>query len=197
MLDPRFVYVAAIINLVGLGAYALDTLRGHTKPNRVTWLLWTIAPLIAFFAQISEGVGIGAVLTLAIGLGPLLILLASFVNKSAYWKITKFDIACGSVSLLALLLWVVTGTGMIAIVLAIVADFMAGVPTIRKAYSHPETESSNAFLAGIIAAIITIFSLGSITFASLAFPLYLLLNGILLYVIIRFPKLRPGKHQVH
>ena len=193
LLDPRVVYIAASINLIGIGGYAWDTLKGKTKPNRITWLLWTIAPLIAFFAQISEGAGLAAVLTLAIGLGPLLVLIASAVNTNAYWRVTSFDMICATVSLLALVLWAITDKGTVAIVLSIIADFMAAIPTIRKAYAHPETESSNAFLAGVIAAVLTILSVETFNFVSVAFPLYLLLNGLLLYVLIQFPKLRPQK----
>ncbi len=177
--------------MIGFVAYAHNTWKGDTKPNRVTWVLWTVAPLIAFFAQISEGVGIGALLSLAIGVGPLLVLAASFANKKSYWQVSRSDLICGAVSILALILWFITGTGIVAIVLSMVADFMASVPTLIKAYRNPETESSTAFLAGIIATIITIFSLSRWNFASVGFPVYLLLNGTALFVFIRFPKLRP------
>jgi hypothetical protein len=182
--------------MIGFVTYAHDTWKGDTKPNRITWVLWTVAPLIAFFAQISEGVGIGALLSLTIGVGPLLVLAASFANKNSYWQISRFDLMCGAISILALILWLVTGTGIIAIVLSMVADFMASVPTLIKAYRNPETESSIAFLAGIIATIITIFSLSRWNFASVGFPVYLLLNGIVLFVLIRFPGLRPAYHQL-
>jgi len=46
--------------------------------------------LIAFKAQIKEGVGIHqALLTFMVGFIPLIIFIASFINKKAYWKIGK------------------------------------------------------------------------------------------------------------
>ncbi len=40
------VLLGAAIQMVGVVSYLKDTLKGVTKPNRVTWLLWSIAPLI-------------------------------------------------------------------------------------------------------------------------------------------------------
>src|SRR3989344_6305156 len=95
MLDERFVILGAFINFLGAMSYIISTLKGHTKPNRVTWLLWAAAPMLAFSAQIKQGVGIISLTTFMAGFNPMLILLASFVNKKSEWKITKFDMAFG------------------------------------------------------------------------------------------------------
>ncbi|MBW4061000.1 hypothetical protein HJC99_00255 [Candidatus Saccharibacteria bacterium] len=145
MLDSRFLYLAAVIELIGVAAYAFDTFKGNTKPNRVTWLLWTVVPFIAFFAQISEGAGLATILTLAVGLGPLLVLLASFLNKQSYWQVTKFDLICGVISVLALILWYITGKGNVAIIFSMLADFMAAVPTLVKAWKYPKPKAPTPF----------------------------------------------------
>ena len=57
MIDPRFAILGALIVLTGNAAYARDTVRGETQPNRVSWMLWALAPMIAFAAQVAQGVG--------------------------------------------------------------------------------------------------------------------------------------------
>jgi hypothetical protein len=193
MLDPRFVFLAAIIDFGGILLYAADTIRGRSKPNRVTWALWTLVPLITFFAQLSQGVGLSAVLTLAISLGPLVVLIASFMNKQAYWKISNFDWACGGISLLALVFWIITKDGLTAIILSLVADFTASLPTLLKSYHFPETETANAYLAGIISSFITILTIHIWNFSTYSFPVYILGMCIIFYSLLRFPKLRPGR----
>ena len=37
MLDPNFVIVGVVIGFLGGISYLVDTLKGKTKPNRVTW----------------------------------------------------------------------------------------------------------------------------------------------------------------
>lgn len=109
MIDENFIYLGAILNVIGTGSYVIETLKGRAKPNRVTWFLWALAPLIAASAQFREGVGLIALSTFMNGFMPLLVLIASLMNKKAFWQASRFDYLCGSVSLFALILWLSTG----------------------------------------------------------------------------------------
>ena len=196
MIDPRFAILGALIILTGNAAYARDTVRGNTQPNRVTWMLWAFAPLIAFAAEVSPGVGLNAVLALTVGLGPLMVVVASFLDPKAYARVTPFDAACGVLSLVALGAWAATGRGNVAILLSILADFLAAVPTIRKAYRWPHTEHAAAFLSGVAGATITLLTIKAEDwgFASVAFPAYILLDSALIASLILAP--RPGRSAV-
>jgi hypothetical protein len=193
MLDPRFALLAAAIAFFGVVSYARDTWRGTTKPNRVSWFLWTLIPLIAFAAQLNEGVIYQSALTFVSGFGPAVVLAASFRDRQAYWRITKYDWLCGGLSLLALILWAITKTGAIAILLSIFADALAATPTVIKSYRHPDSESAGAFGLGIIAAVITLLTIQNWTFASYAFAAYLLFSDGIIFVLVKFPNLRPRK----
>lgn len=186
MIDERFVLIGAFLNIIGSATYAYKTVKGKTKPNRVTWFLWALAPLIAVVAQWSEGVTWAALMTFMVGFGPLIIFLASFVNRKAFWNITKLDIVCGAVSVLALLLWLMTGQGTVAIIFSILADLIAGIPTLVKAFNEPETEHHGVFRNGAISAAITLLTIKEWAFASYAFAVYILLICLVLYVLIRF-----------
>lgn len=185
MIDQRFVLVAALITFIGIFLYALSTFKGKTRPNKVTWILWTIIPLITFFAQLSEGVGWVSLFSLAYAIGPLLVVIASFTNKKAYWKIGPFDVVCGIISLLALLLWWITGDGILAIIFSIVADFAAGCPTLIKSYKAPETESISAYVVGVISGLVTLATIQQWTLATYLFPAYITLNSLLLWLMIK------------
>lgn len=186
MINEKFVLVGALLNIIGSSTYAYNTVRGKTKPNRVTWFLWALAPLIAFSAQWSKGVTWAALMTFMVGFGPLIIFLASFVNRKAFWNITKLDMVCGSISVLALILWLITGQGTVAIIFSILADLLAGVPTLVKAFNEPETEHHSVFRNGAISAGITLLTIKEWTFANYGFAVYILLICLILYVLIRF-----------
>ena len=192
MIDSRCAILGALIILTGNFAYARDTVRGATQPNRVTWSLWALAPMIAFAAEVAQGVGLNAVLTLAVGVGPLMVVAASFLDPKAYARVTPFDVGCGALSLLALGAWAATGRGNAAILFSILADFLAAVPTIRKAYRYPHTEHAAAFLAGVAGAAITLLTIkpGDWGFASAAFPAYILLDSGLIAWLILVPRPR-------
>jgi hypothetical protein len=178
------VLIAASATLVAALAYIRSMFKGETKPNRVTWLMWTIAPLTATFAAFSSGVTWAAVPVFMSGLSPCLILLASFLNKRAYWKLSAFDYACGALSALALVLWYVTENPNVAIVFAILSDALAAVPTIRKAWRNPHTEFRWPFVVGVFSPLTSFLVATDWAFSEIAFPAYLVGINILLVFFV-------------
>lgn len=189
MIHPNFIYLGVALQLWGGISYLLDTIRGTVKPNRVTWFLWSLAPLIAFFAQILQGVGIEALATFIVGFVPLMVFIASFVNKKAEWKMQKLDYWCGGLSLLGIALWLITKVGNVAIVFSILADLLACIPTIVKAYHNPETENDSVFFFGVVNAAIALLVITTWNFENFGFQLYLLFANAIIFILIRF-KLR-------
>lgn len=187
MLPEYFVIFGAMLNLFGASTYIKDTLKGKTKPNRVSWFLWALVPLIAFFIQRNEGVGWANLLTFMVGFVPLIILIASFVNKQSYWAITKFDIICGLFSLAGILFYLLASNAVVAVMLLILADGLAALPTLQKSLKYPETESYTTFLCGVGNSTITLLSLHTFSFLFLGFPVYILIMDILLFLFI-YPK---------
>ena len=196
MIDPRFAILGALITIAGSASYARDTLRGRTQPNRVSWILWTLAPLIAFAAELAQHVGLDSLLTFAVGFGPLLVVIASYLDPKAYSRLTRVDVACGCLSLAALAAWGLTGAGDVAIVFSILSDLFGGVPTLRKAYTHPASESASAFVASGCGATLTLLTIqpGAWNFANFGFPLYILAADATLSILIVFrrPRRRVG-----
>jgi hypothetical protein len=186
MIDERFVYLAFLFNLSSTASYLYAVIKGTAKPNKVTWFLWALAPLIAFAAQIAQGVGISALMTFAVGFGPTLIFIASFFNRKAEWKISNFDLLCGGISLSALILWAITRDAFIALLLAIFADFLACIPTYIKSWYNPETEDVRAYLLAGISALITLASLQTWTFLYYGFPFWTLIVCASFYILIKF-----------
>ena len=139
-----------------------------------------IAPLIATFAGISKGVTWAVLPVFMSGFGPFCILVASFFSKKAYWKLTKFDYVCGLFSALALVLWLVTKEANVAIIFAIIADGLAAAPTLKKAWTNPETESVVQYSAGLVSALTSFTAINLWVFPEYAFPVYLVVMDILL-----------------
>ena len=198
MLNSNFVIVGTLIGAVGALAYLIDTVKGKVKPNRVSFLLWSIAPFIAFAAQIKQGVGIESLMTFSTGFLPILTFGASFVNKKAEWKITKFDLVCGALSILGLILWLITKVGNIAITFSILADGLAAIPTIVKAYKYPDTELAWPWIATVFGVVLTLLTLSEWTFANSGFIVYILIVNTLIFSLIQFrigEKLNLQKHE--
>lgn len=184
MLPGSFVYVGAAMYLIGLIPYLRDTLRGETAPHRVTWFLWGFIPLVTYVVQVHLHVGVQSFLTLVFGVSPILVLGASVLSKAGSWEITLFDWVCASLSLVGLAVYVVTARGVLSIVLLLVADFAAAIPTLRKSWTTPSSETWTAFAFGAGSSIITLLTVTNFDVATVLFPAYIAIQNTAAVAII-------------
>ena len=184
------VFPAFVSMLVAAFLYIRSMLKGWAKPNKITWLMWSIAPFIATAAAISNGVGWAVLPVFMSGFLPFLVFGASFFVKKSFWKLSSFDYFCGALSALALILWYVTKDPNMAIVFSIISDGLAAAPTLAKTWQNPETESAWPFIIGIFNAATSVTAATMFSFSELAFPVYLIAINILLVLSIFNKKLR-------
>lgn len=189
MISENWIYVGSAIGALGAAVYLRDTLRGTTKPNRVTWLLWAVAPLLAAAVELDGGVGLRALPTFMVGFMPLLVFIGSFHNSASVWQIRRIDYACGLVSVVGTVTWLVTRNGVVAISAAIAADFMAGVPTVMKSWTHPETETVHSYVGAVISMGVLLLTVTHWTFDEVAFPVFILCMASVEVVLVG---LEPG-----
>lgn len=184
MIDPRFVWLAIALSLWGSSFYIRDTVRGTTSPHRVTWGLWALEGLLAFAIETQQHVGLASVMTLALGLVPVAVLLASMKNPRAQWRIDRVDIACALVSLCGLLMWALIKQSTLALLAFTGADVMAALPTFRKAWNAPQSETPKAFALGALNCAITVLTLRHFTTAGALFPGMIFVSDTILSVVL-------------
>ena len=186
MTFPQFlVVVSTLLMFWGGYGYLRDTLAGRTKPNRVSWSLWALAPLISLGAAFDADADIWAsVRVLVGGVVPGVIFLASFINKNSYWRLRRFDWFCGGLSLAALVFWQLADSPLVAVLLATTANTLATVPTFWKAWNYPDTESRLIFITSFLSAILIIPAIPVWTIANSAFQMGLIATTWALLVAI-------------
>jgi len=184
VIDPRFVYLAAVLSVVGASSYILSTFRGATMPNRVTWSLWAVEGILGFGVEIQQHIGLASITTLMLGLMPCVVVLASFKSHHGVWKIATFDVVCGAIALLGILSWALINEPTVALVSFVAADQVAALPTIRKSWIAPTSESSKVFFLGSLNCAITLLTLKQLTTAGVLFPGCILVTDLILGVLI-------------
>ncbi len=179
------VVLSVFVSLSGSAAYIRDTLAGRSKPNRVSWFLWALLPLIATAAALTAHADIWATIRIFLaGFLPLLVFIASFINRQSYWKLTTFDLLCGLCSVAALIVWGLINSPVLAILLAVIGDGFASIPTILKAWKHPETETGLAYAASTISVLLVIPSIPKWNIQNSAFQVYLLIVNVFLFFAV-------------
>lgn len=195
-MTPYIVIIGALVQIVGYYPYLKETLRGESKPNRMSWLMWSVAPIIGTAAALSDGVRWAVLPVFMAGLGPLVVVLASFLNKESYWKLERFDYVCGAFSVIALVVWQTTTHPSIAVLFAVLSDGAAGVPTLLKAWRYPETENAWPFVTSVLGASTSFVAIKSWSVSAYAFPVYLVLDNVLTTcVIFRKRLVSPAGHR--
>jgi hypothetical protein len=188
MLPTEFIIVAILLRLAGGTRYLLATLHGKAQPNIVSWSLWSLTALIAFTSQVSKGVGVEALVTLAVGIGPLAVVMASLLKGRHKIEITRLDLLWLALALLGIFLWIKTSDPLFALLMSIVSDIFSSIPTVVKSFRAPETESASAYSLTILSMTITLLALQRWEVMNWAFPLYILAINLTFVVLIMLPK---------
>lgn len=179
--------------IIGLGAlasfisgvmYVIATIRNKIQPNKITWLLWSVAPMISVVAGFLKEPSWALVPVFMAGFMPLLVFIASFLNRDSYWDITLLNLACAVISMLALLTWYFTKDPNLAIILSIIGDFAAALPTFIKVWRRPLSEIPWLFLTGVISPTSGLLVATRLALSQVGFSIYLVLLNLSLAFLI-------------
>lgn len=170
--------LGGILALAAIAPYIKDILHGTTRPNIVSYGLWAILLAISIFAQISAGTSWSVVLLIGDFIGTSTIVVLCLVGYG-YSKYGWVEWTCLALAVLAIASWQLTQQPLLAIIFAVLADAMAAVPTIVKAYRDPWSELPVTWLIIAFGALLGILSTTIWDAANLLFPAYLLaVNGL-------------------
>jgi len=179
--------IAGVIAFLAYVVYVISILRGKTKPNRATWWIWAFMGLVVGLSYHSSG----AVNTIWVPyvefLGPFSIAILS-IKYGEGGIDNKTDILCFLGAFVSVLLWVIFNNPLIALIMNLVIDSFAIIPTIKKSYLRPEGEDFWAWFGTGLADSLNMFAVERFTFAVLVYPIYMLVSDLIIIVILLFRK---------
>ncbi|HAE36498.1 MAG: hypothetical protein UR85_C0007G0007 [Candidatus Nomurabacteria bacterium GW2011_GWF2_35_66] len=177
-----FGYLSGILMMLSVIPYARSILRGETKPQRMTWLIWTILILIAFFSQLAKG----ATWSLLLTAGDAIAILITFILsiKFGVGGFRKIDIISLFGAGFSLLLWYLTSEPAVALFLIILIDLIGVNLTVVKTWKNPETENWVAWAICGVGGLFGILSVGSFNLILLSYPLYICLANSTIALIV-------------
>ncbi len=171
--------VAGLLQVSSIIPYAKDILKGSTRPNVVSFVIWTLIEVVAMVAQFSAGASWSVILLIATTFNTSLVVVLCFMGYG-YKKYGLLDKFCFVLAIAAIILWQVTRQPLVAIVLAVLADILASVPTIVKTYHDPHSEMVLPWFMIVVAAVLGIISTTKLNAANLVYPIYLFaMNAII------------------
>ncbi len=175
--------IASLLVFVGYAPYIRDMLKGKTKPHVYSWFIWGFVTMLVFFFQFNAGAGAGSWLTLSAGLVCLLIFVLAFWHGTK--DITRLDTAFLILALVAVGLWIITKQPLISVILLVAIDMLGFIPTIRKSWNKPYTETLFSYGLNTFRFAIGLYALETYTVVTYLYPVaWLFANGLFSVILI-------------
>lgn len=188
-MKETFAILAVFLVICGHAPYLRDLLRKRIAPHAYTWFVWSIVSGITLAGQLVSGAGWGALPTAVAEAFTVLILLCSL--KFGFKHVTRTDTAFLIIALLGLIPWMLTKDPTLSVIIAVSIDLVAFIPTLRKAYLDPKTESPILYSTNVVRHVLSLLSLSSYNVATVLHSVAMLVaNGVMTGILLcaRFRK---------
>lgn len=172
---------AVVLTFVSYVPYIRDIIKGKTKPHAFTWLIWSILTLVSFAAQISDNAGPGAYMNLATLFLCGYIFFVALKYKS---NIVKSDYISFVLALLTIPLWIFSKNPAYSVLLIVMIDIFAFIPTIRKSFINPSTETSETYLLNSFKHVLSLSALSRYTLVTALYSSYLVIVNLLFAIML-------------
>lgn len=176
------VVLASALAVVGNIPYVYLVIKKKVKPHPYTWFLWSVVSAVVFFGQVQKGAGIGAIPTFFSEIFTVIIFLLSL--RYGFKNIDKRDTYFLIVALLGLIPWAFTHDPTISVITVVTIDAIAFVPTLRKTWQYPSTETPLLYAMNVLRHILTLFSLQAYNVATTLHSIVMILTNTLMTIFI-------------
>jgi hypothetical protein len=177
-----FTFLAVAIPIAGVIPYVINTAKGKTQPNIVTWFTWSLINGINAGAALSSGAIQTGIYSAAGFIATISIVAVGL--KYGTIKYTRFDITCQILALLGIPLWLLTSQPALAVLIVMLVDIIGGLPTLVHSWKKPTEETWQTFALSALGGALLLVSLSEYTFISLAMPAYILVFDSLILVTL-------------
>lgn len=174
--------VAALLAIAGNIPYLKDIIQKRIQPHPYTWLVWSIVSCIIFFGQLAKGAGIGALPTAAAEVFTIIIFFFSL--KNGFKDIKRIDTVFLVAALLGIVPWILTKDPTISVIIAVSIDLVAFLPTIRKTWREPKTETPTLYSMNVLRHILMLFSLQAYNIATTLHSIAMITTNMLMTTLI-------------
>lgn len=174
--------IAVFLTFVAYVPYYGDILKGKTRPHIYSWSLWSLLTILLVALQIEGGAGPATWVTAAAGILCIGVVFLSLKNGKR--DITTSDTIVAILSLAALGFWLIADQPVISISLVIVADMLAFIPTVRKSYCDPYSETLSLYVTNAIRFSLALLAVERYTYLSSSWIIAWVIGNTLLSIML-------------
>lgn len=178
-----FLILSVLIGCMSPTIGIWSILKGKFKPQRTTRFLLLLVSFLFMGTLLAQGDRNAIYIIFVIFVGNLIIFLLSI--KRGVGGTTKFDILVLSMALISLAVWLFTNNPVLGLLMSIITNFIAFLPTVIKSWKTPETEEWRVYGFYVLASLFTVLSISSFTFGKVSSPIYAMcMNSTVALIIL-------------
>ncbi len=196
-----FLYILAILGWgISVRKFEFYRLKNPTRPNRVTWLIWSFVGIITVSSYYASGathtVWFAAALTCEYLVAFALSYWYGDESWKSEWKHRVRDFVCLGGAAISAFLWWWFDIPQIALFATIAIDLFGAIPTMAKAYTRPWTEDRRAWTLAAVGSVINMYAMEwkwepeAVTIA--IYPIYMLVANGLITILLYLPRRKAG-----
>jgi hypothetical protein len=177
--------IAAVAILLVIGSYLpyiYNVFMGKTKPHPFTWIISTLLNLFNYILYVQNGGGSGTFIMLTVLIMTSVILWKSLKNFDQ--MVVLSDKVFFVASLIVLVLCFVIESSQVAAVLATSTSILSFIPTVRKSWNSPHSETISTYVINSVRHILVIFSVSTFSLVTIFNPLAWSSIGILFTITV-------------
>lgn len=140
--------IAVVLTFVSYVPYYRDIIRKKTHPHVYTWSLWALLTVLIIALQIKGGAGPAIFVTAAAGLLCIGVIVLSL--RTGKKDITLSDKVVAILGLVAIGFWLIIDQPVVSIILVVIADMLAFIPTVRKSWNKPYSETLSLYVTNTL-----------------------------------------------
>ena len=181
MLKTALSFVAMACSLSSGTIYLVSMVKGRARPQRITWLLWSILGAVYLLSALrSHG---NVIYTTASFIGPFSVLALSV--KYGVGGKSKLDLLSLAIALFALALLAFTKSPIASLLICLFVDAIGAALTVRKVLRDRSSEPRITWLISACGGAFALLGLRDYQIANLLFPGYIVILGLLTFSLVR------------
>ncbi len=162
-----------LILILGTASYVVGVkqmLQNKYVPSTFSRIIWLLLSVNSFAGVVLSGSNSSILLAVIFMLGNLVVCIVSF------WKGTKqfgfLEYICVGLLLVSGLVWIFFYVPILNLVISLVAHFIGGIPTYKKVWLNPQSESVGFWSLFFFASLLSVVTAQTVQIDKVIFPIY-------------------------
>ncbi len=162
-----------LILILGTASYVVGVkqiLQGKYAPSTFSRIIWLLLSVNSFAGVVLSGSNSSILLAVIFMLGNLAICIVSF------WKGTRqfgfLEYVCIGLLVVSGLVWVFFYAPILNLVISLIAHFIGGIPTYKKVWLEPQSESTGFWSLFFFASFLSVVTAQTVQIDKVIFPIY-------------------------